>query len=137
VLHTLATTHRAPMHGPGEQAVYDAMQAFHFDMMGSNRTVWDFYRGYELSITVIFATLAVLMWQCGNLSRSESRHALPIAVTLLACEILLCIVSWAYFFAGPGTMSALIIVCIGVALLAMARGPQAASVANDSARMIA
>ena len=93
VLHTMATASGTPSGsataGAREQAVLDAMRSFHFDMMGSSRSVWDFYRGYEFSITVVFAALAVLMWQLGSLSRAEPRKALPLVVTLLVGIILL------------------------------------------------
>ena len=49
--HTLNTASGAATHGSQEQAVFDAMQTFHFEVMGATRTVWDFYRGYEFSIT--------------------------------------------------------------------------------------
>jgi len=95
----------------------EAMRAFHFDIMGSSRSVWDFYRGYEFSMTVVFAVLAVLMWQLGNLSRAEPGRALPLIATILVCTALLDVLSWAYFFAGPGVMSALITLCLAVSLL--------------------
>jgi len=90
---------------------------FHFDIMGSSRSVWDFYRGYEFSIAILFAVLAVLMWQLSNLSRAEPRRALPLVATILVCTVLLDVLSWAYFFAGPGVMSALIGLCLAVAIL--------------------
>src|SRR5215469_4600885 len=89
-----------------ERAVLEAMRDFHFDIMGSSRTVWDFYRGYEFSITVLFAALAVLMWQLSNLSRNEPRRVVPLMATILLCTLLGDFLSWEYFFAGPGVMSA-------------------------------
>lgn len=121
ILHTMATASgtasgtKSP--GSQERAVLEAMHGFHFDIMGSSRSVWDFYRGYEFSMTVVFAVLAVLMWQLSNLSRDEPRRVLPLVATILVCTLFLDILSWAYFFAGPGVMSALISLCLAVALL--------------------
>jgi hypothetical protein len=123
ILHTLATTN-PPSRGPAEQAVFGAMQSFHFMIMGANRSHWDFYRGYELSITVIFALMAVLIWQLSNLSKSEPKQAAPLIVTILVSEILLSVVSWTYFFAGPGTMSVLIALCLGAAVPGLRRSDQ-------------
>jgi hypothetical protein len=125
----MATAAGTATHGPREQAVLDVMRSFHFDVMGSSRSVWDFYRGYEFSITVLFAILAVLMWQLSSLSRAEPRKALPLIVTVLACIILLDILSWTYFFAGPGVMSALIGLCLGVAVLTAYRHSEALATA--------
>jgi len=102
------------------------MRGFHFDIMGSSRSVSDFYRGYEFSMTVTFAVLAVLMWQLSNLSRAEPRRALPLIVTILVCTILLDVLSWVYFFAGPGVMSALISLCLLFAVLTSYRDTRAA-----------
>jgi len=118
ILHTMATASGtasgSATPGSREKAVLEAMRGFHFDIMGSSRSAWDFYRGYEFSITVLFAAL-VLMWQLSSLSRAEPRKALPLIVTLLVCTTLLDILSWTYFFAGPGVMSALIALCLVLA----------------------
>jgi hypothetical protein len=128
ILHTLATASGtasgSATPGPKEQAVLAAMRGFHFDIMGSSRSVYDFYRGYEFSMTVIFAVLAVLMWQLSNLIKAEPRRALPLLVTILVCTVLLDVTSWAYFFAGPGVMSALISLCIAVAIITSYRNPR-------------
>ncbi len=134
VFHTMATARGAASHGPREQAVLDAMQEFHFDIMGSSRTVWDFYRGYEFSITVVFAVLAVLMWQLSNLSRDEPRRVLPLMLTILVCTILLDVLSWTYFFAGPGVMSALISLCLTLAVLTSYREGHAAIAAGRESK---
>ena len=68
-------------------------------------------------MTIVFAVLAVLMWQLSNLNRTEPRRTLPFIVTILVCTLLLDVLSWAYFFAGPGVMSALISVCLAIAAL--------------------
>jgi hypothetical protein len=126
VLHTIATQH-STTRGPAEQAVFDAMRSFLFDVMGANRSHWDFYRGFELSITVVFATLCVLLWQLGNLSRTAPDHARPLIVTMLVCQILLDVVSWTKFFAGPGVMSILISLCLLAALFTISRDDASSS----------
>jgi hypothetical protein len=125
ILHTMATASGtasgSATPGSEERALLAAMHDFHFDIMGSSRSVWDFYRGYQFSVTVVFAVLAVLMWQLSNLSRAEPRRALPLVATILVCTVLLDLLSWAYFFAGPGVMSALISVCLAIALITSKR----------------
>jgi len=133
VLHTIATTN-PPSRGQAEETVFAAMQAFHFQIMGANRSHWDFYRGYELSITVVFAVLAVLIWQLSNLSRTEPRQAAPLVVTVLVAQILLGTIGWAYFFAGPGGMSILIAVCLAAAVFALRRSDQPALATGRAAK---
>jgi hypothetical protein len=133
VLHTIASMD-SPSRGPAEEAVFAAMQAFHFQIAGVTRSHWDFYQGYELCITVVFAILAVLIWQLSNLSREEPRHAVPLITTILVAEILLSAVGWEYFFAGPGGMSILIAACLVAAILGLRRVDQPAIQPNRIAK---
>jgi hypothetical protein len=129
IFHTLATAggtaSGSSTPGVRERAVLQAMHDFRFDIMGSSRSVWEFYRGYEFSMTVVFAVLAVLMWQLSNLSRADARKAWPLVVTVLVCTILLDYLSWTYFFAGPGVMSALISLCLLLSVATAYRDSQA------------
>jgi hypothetical protein len=125
VLHTIAAMD-SPSRGPAEQAVFAAMQSFHFPIAGVIRSHWDFYQGYELCITVVFAILAVLIWQLSSLSREEPRHAVPLITTILVAEILLSAIGWEYFFAGPGGMSILIAACLVAALFGLRNKDQLA-----------
>ena len=125
VLHTIASMDSSSR-GPAEQAVFAAMQSFHFPIAGVIRSHWDFYQGYELCITVVFAILAVLIWQLSNLSREEPRHAMPLITTILVAEILLSAIGWEYFFAGPGGMSILIAACLIAAIFGLRRADQSA-----------
>lgn len=128
--HTINTASGTATHGSQEQAVFDAMQTFHFEVMGATRTVWDFYRGYGFSFTVVFAMMAVIIWMLGNLSVSSPRQALPMVATFLVSEILLGILGWTYFFAGPGVMSILISLCLVAAMISMSRADSVSSRAN-------
>ena len=125
VLHTIASMD-SPSRGPAEQAVFAAMQTFQFQIAGVTRSHWDFYRGYELFITVIFSVLGVLIWQLSNLSKTSPRQAVPMIVTILVAEILMSTIGWEYFFAGPGGMSILIGACLIAAILGLRRVDQPA-----------
>jgi|SRR5580700_3753761 hypothetical protein len=125
VLHTIASMD-SPSRGPAEEAVFAAMHSFRFHIAGVTRSHWDFYRGYELFITVIFAVLAVLIWQLSNLSKTEPRQAVPLIVTILVAEILMSAIGWDYFFAGPGGMSILIAACLVAAILGLRKVDQPA-----------
>jgi hypothetical protein len=133
VLHTIASMD-SPSRGPAEQTVFAAMQSFHFQIAGVTRSHWDFYRGYELFITVIFAVLAVLIWQLSNLSKTSPRQAVPMIVTILVAEILMSAIGWEYFFAGPGGMSILIGACLIAAIFGLRRVDQPAIATNRIAK---
>ena len=115
--HTTATASAAPTHGPGERAVFDAMRAFRFDIMGSTRTTWDFYRGYQFSTTVTFLLLVSLLWLLSNLSRGTPEQARPLVLAILVAQSASAILGWTYFFAGPGVIGSAIVLCLAIAVL--------------------
>lgn len=134
VLHTIAAMD-SPSRGPAEQAVFAAMQSFRFPIAGVIRSHWDFYMGYELFITVAFGFLAVLIWQLGNLSRTEPRRAMPLVATIFVAEVLWSAIGWEYFFAGPGGMSILIAACLIAALLGLRKKEQPARATSRAAKV--
>ncbi len=73
--HNLATLSTKATYGPEQQAVFDAMRSFRFNMMGSMCSTWDFYRGYQFSTTVTFVLIVVLVWLLSNMSRDAPRQA--------------------------------------------------------------
>ena len=115
--HTVETASAAPTHGPAEQAVFDAMRAFRFDLMGSTRSTWDFYRGYQFSMTVMFLLLVSLLWLLSNLSRSAPEQARPLVLAILVAESASAILGWRYFFAAPGVVCGAITLCLAIAAL--------------------
>ena len=117
--HTVGTRH-AITTAPQEAAVITAMQGYRVPVMGFLRNYWDFYRGFSVSISVLLATLMVIAWQLGTLSRRNPREALPLAVTMLLACVGQAIVSFIYFFSAPMLMSTLAVICaaVGAALTA-------------------
>jgi hypothetical protein len=124
--HNLATLSTKPRHGPQEQAVFDAMRGFQFNMMGSMRSTWDFYRGYQFSTTVNFLLLVVLLWMLSNLSRSAPMEARPLVIAILVAQSVNVVLSWTFFFAGPGLLGSLIASCIAIAVIGLYRADQPA-----------
>ena len=128
IAHTLGGTPRVAQRGAAEEALFNAMQSFHFEVMGANRSHWDFYQGFSLTIGVNLLILAVLTWQMGNLSRTDSHAARPLLVTLLLSEILIVALSWIYFFAAPAVTSMLITACLVIALIGLREAEPAMAV---------
>ena len=117
--HTVGTRH-AITTAPREAAVIAAMQSYRVPVMGFERTYWEFYRGFSVSISVLLATLMVIAWQLGTLSRRDPRGALPLAITVLVVCAAQLVVSFAYFFTAPIITCLVAVVCaaVGTALLA-------------------
>src|SRR6266571_9354254 len=67
---------------PEQAAVFMAMQAFPFEIMGARRSHWDFYRGFSLLFSVTLLLLAVLLWQLARLAKRVSAGARPFVASL-------------------------------------------------------
>lgn len=121
--HTLGTAAPRVTRGAREAAVFDAMQSFRFPVMGFDRTYWDFYRGFALTISMLQLALAVFAWQLGSMSRNTGRAALPMAITLWCSCVGLLVLSGLFFFGGPIAFSALAVVLSTIAVVATTREP--------------
>jgi hypothetical protein len=119
--HNLATLNPQPTHGAPEQAVFDAMRGFQFEIMGSTRSTWDFYRGYQFSTTVTFVLTMVLLWLLSNTSSRAPREAKPLVLALLIAQLCNVAIGWEFFFAGPGVVGSLIAICLTLAMVGLYR----------------
>lgn len=124
--HNLETLSPRPTHGAREQAVFDAMRGFQFEIMGSTRSTWDFYRGYQFSTTVTFVLLVVLLWLLSNMSSKSPREARPIVLALLVAQIFNAAIGFRFFFAGPGVVGGVIALCLAMAAFGLYRTDQPA-----------
>ena len=115
-----ANTYRAldPMsRGAEEAAVFMAMQAYPFNIMGFRRTHWEFYRGFSLLFSAALLLLAVLLWQIGGIARSDPARARPLIATLFLGYFGFTILCGMYFFTAPAAVSAAAGICLALALV--------------------
>jgi hypothetical protein len=108
--------------GPEEAAVFMAMQAYPFNIMGFRRTHWDFYRGFSLLFSVALLVLAVLLWQLGGIAKSDPARARPLIATLFAGYLGFTVLCGIYFFTAPAALSAAAAICLALAFTASRRG---------------
>jgi hypothetical protein len=103
--HTVGTAAPKVTRGVREAVVFRAMQGYRFPMLGFERSYWEFYRGFALTISVLMFVLAALAWQLAAVSRRTPREALPMAVSLLVGCVGLLVLSVAFFFTPPIVLS--------------------------------
>jgi hypothetical protein len=101
--------------GPEEAAVFMAMQAYPFGIMGFRRTHWEFYRGFSLLFSVTLLLLAVLLWQLGEIAKSDPARARPLIATLFLGYLGFTILCGLYFFTAPAAVSAAAGICLALA----------------------
>jgi hypothetical protein len=119
--HTLGTAAPHVTRGPREAALFDAMQSFRFPIMGFERSYWDFYRGFALTISLLLVALTVMAWQLAGISRRSGRAALPMAVTLQSACVGLLLLCCLFFFGGPIIFSAVAVVLATIAVISVAK----------------
>ena len=112
--HTYGTLDNTA-HGPEEAAVFMAMQAFPFTIMGFRRTHWDFYRGFSLLFSVTLLMLAVLLWQLGAISKTDPARVRPLIATLALGYLGFTVLCGAFFFTAPAVLAAAATICIALA----------------------
>ena len=107
---------------PEQAAVFMAMQAFPFDIMGARRTHWQFYRGFSLLFSVTLLLLAVLLWQLAGLAKSDPVRARPFVASLFLAYLGFTILCGVYFFLAPAAFSAAVAVCLALAFTSTRTG---------------
>ena len=115
--HTLGTASPKATRGVGERAVFFAMQNFTFPVMGFERSHWDFYRGFAITVSVLMAVMALVAWQLSAIAGRTPAQALPMAVTLLAGSIGLLVLCWGFFFIPPIVFSVAAVGCATAAVV--------------------
>jgi hypothetical protein len=93
--------------GADEQAVFDAMRGYSFDLFGTLRTHWDLYVGEGWYLTVFAAMFAALCWQLSGLVARWPREARALVPTLFAASVFSALLNWGFFFAVPAVTSTL------------------------------
>ena len=106
-----------PAKGMAEQALVTMMKSLHFDVMGTQRTYFDFYYGFGVSITVYLLVQAVVLWQAGTIAKTNPRAARPLMLTMFVSYAAVGVITFMYFFAAPAVFSFVICMLLAWAWL--------------------
>ena len=112
--HTYGTLNNTSR-GPEEAAVFMAMQAYPFNIMGFRRTHWDFYRGFSLLFSVTLLMLAALLWLLGGMAKSDPARVRPLIGVLALGYLGYTVLCGLYFFTAPAVICAAATLCIALA----------------------
>ena len=113
--HTLGGMVLGKSRGPDEDGLMASLATYRFEVMGSSRSHYDFYRGEGWYLSAALAAMVVVCWLLSN-STVESpalvrRLSLLIAV-FFATSAVLCT---AFFFAAPLLLSVIASAACGAA----------------------
>ena len=88
------------------------MRTIHFDVLGLNRTYWDFFVGSGFSVSLFFLFAAILSWQLGGLSPKTLTLMPVVSWSLAILFVGITVLSCLYLFIVPIVFSALISLCL-------------------------
>jgi MFS family permease len=105
--HTLGSPW-TPAQGPDALGVVSAMRGYHFNVMGLDRSYFNFYVGFGWMLSAYLFAHAILYWQLSSILDRVGQKLSGI-VGILAIESLsTAILAWKFLFWVPVVMSALI-----------------------------
>jgi hypothetical protein len=99
----------------GADAMLGSMRSIHFDVLGFNRTYWDFFLAAGLSVGVFYLFAAILAWQLGGLPVATLARMRGTTWAFALAFAAVTVVSWRYLFAIPIAFSLVITVCLTAA----------------------
>jgi hypothetical protein len=112
-VHTLGFRQSDPAWGL--EALLSSMRSIHFDVLGFNRTYWDFFVGAGFSAGVLYLFAAILAWQLARLPAETLALMRVTAWAFAVCFAAVAVVSWVYLFIIPVVFSIAITVCLTAA----------------------
>jgi len=108
--------------GPPENKPFvQTLKNFNFDLMGTKRNAWDFFRGFDLTLTLTLGLFAAIAWLVSNLAKTSPALARPFVWTLLLAGAALAWISWTKFFIAPGIIATLGALAFALALIGLER----------------
>jgi len=111
--HTLGFSQSDPSWGV--DATLGSMRSIRFNVMGFNRTYWDFFVGAGLSAGVFYLFAAVLSWQLGGLPAATLAPLRGTTWAFALAFAAIAVLSWRYLFVIPIAFSIAITACLTAA----------------------
>jgi len=128
--HTFGHFAHAPG-SPEEKALFDSMRNFRFEIMGSVHSLWDYYEGFSLFVSLSMLILTLVLWFLAGAARSAPSPARPLAWTLFVGHISIAALCWKAFFLAPQALSTLAALALLVAVVGFRAAPYDTPVTNS------
>src|SRR3954471_21409949 len=119
VSHTLGFRQSDPVWGV--DALLSSLRSIRFDVLGFNRTYWDFFVAAGFSVGVFYLFAAILAWQLGGLPVATLALMRGTTWAFALSFAAITVVSWRHLFVIPIAFSIAITVCLTAAAWISAR----------------
>ena len=101
----------------GENPVLQQMRDVHFDVMGVNRSFYDFYMAFGYSLSVAILMQSVLLWQLSGMVATDPARVRPMIAVITAAVVASGIIAWRMIFPIPVYFEVALAVCLVMALV--------------------
>jgi hypothetical protein len=101
----------------GNLPVLQQMRETHFDVMGANRSFYDFYMAFGWSLSIALLMQSILTWQLSGLVTTDVARARPMIAVITAATVASAIIAWLMIFPIPAYFETALSVCLVVALI--------------------
>jgi hypothetical protein len=106
---------------PAGLAVVDQMKTYHVQVMGFERSYFDFYVGFGVTCGLANLGFAVLLWQLASLARTDAVRVRPMTATLFVVFAGYAVIDFMYFFTAPIVLTVPAVLCLMLALMLAGR----------------
>ena len=89
----------------GADTVVGGMRSVSFEVQKFNRSYWDFFMGFGLTVTVFLVFATVLAWRFGSMSPEQLAAMTVERWSLAICFVFVAALTWKYFFLAPDILS--------------------------------
>jgi hypothetical protein len=121
VLHTAGGMISQKSLGPASDAVFESMKRVHFDFNGADCTWYGFWFGFGITASIFLLLSSIVAWQLDRVPAELWPYLQVISWAFVVAHAGNTIISWKYFFTGPGVFGILITLLLAVGTLKKSR----------------
>jgi hypothetical protein len=121
ILHTAGGMLSQKSLGPASDTVFEAMKRVHFDFNGADCTWYGFWFGFGLTVSIFLLLSAVIAWELERVPNELWPKLEIIAWAFTVSHLGNTVISWKYFFTGPGMFGIVITLLLAVGTLGKSR----------------
>src|SRR6185369_6815987 len=96
----------------GANDVLSVMESVHFDVMGAQRSYFDFFMGFGWSLSVAMLMQTVLLWQLASLARAGVADVRPMLGVIAAAMLANAVIAWQLIFIVPAVFFVVLFVLL-------------------------
>jgi hypothetical protein len=115
--HTVGAVIATPAFGSQSDAVVSSMKSVQVVVQGTERTWYDFYRGFGAFVSLFFILSTWIAWYLGGRGRETRRIFEPLTWAFVLAWAGGAVLAWQFFFATPLIFSTVITVILMAACI--------------------